>query len=67
MWTITEKKYTNEDGVSYTGYGVSSGECIVEDITPSLPAIKRFVEALNRFEASQVHIDELVENFLAEI
>ncbi len=67
MWTITEKKYTNEEGISYTGYGVSSGECTVDDITSSLPAIKRFVEALNRYEASQVHIEELVEDFLAEI
>lgn len=35
MWTITEKQYTNEDGESYTGYGVEFGKCLVEDITPS--------------------------------
>lgn len=67
MWSITEKHYTNEDGISYTGYGVAFGECRIEDITPSLSAITRFVEELNRYEASQVHIGELVENFLAEI
>ena len=33
MWTITEKQYTNEDGESYTGYGVEFGKCLVEDIT----------------------------------
>lgn len=67
MWTITEKQYTNEDGISYTGYGVTFGDCVINDITPSLSAITRFVEALNRYEASQAHIGELVENFLAEI
>lgn len=66
MWTINEKQYINEEGVSYTGYGVTYGEFCIEDITPSLSAITRFVDALNRYEASQVHIDELVENFLAE-
>lgn len=29
MWTITEKQYTNEDGESYTGYGVEFGKCLV--------------------------------------
>lgn len=66
MWTINEKQYINEDGISYTGYGVTSGECRIEDITPSLAAITRFVDVLNRFEASQVHIYELVDDFLAE-
>lgn len=66
MWTITENQYTSEDGEMYTGYGVSGGECIVNDITPSLPAITRFVEMLNKYEASQAHIYELVDNFLAE-
>ena len=28
MWTITEKQYTNEDGESYTGYGVEFGKCL---------------------------------------
>ncbi len=67
MWTITEKQYTSDDGESYTGYGVAFGKCSVEDITPSRAAIIRFVEALNKYEASPVHIYELIENFLAEV
>lgn len=67
MWTITEKQYTNEDGVSYTGYGINFGKYRIDDITPDLSAITMFVEKLNRNEASQVHAEELVENFLAEI
>lgn len=45
MWTITEKQYTNEDGESYTGYGVEFGKCLVEDITPSRTAIQQFADA----------------------
>lgn len=44
MWTITEKQYTNEDGESYTGYGVEFGKCLVEDITPSRTAIQQFAD-----------------------
>ena len=67
MWTITEKQYTNEDGESYTGYGVEFGKCLVEDITPSRTAIQQFADALNRFDASPVHIYEIIENYLAEL
>ena len=62
MWTITEKQYTNEDGESYTGYGVEFGKCLVEDITPSRTAIQQFADALNRFDASPVHIYEIIES-----
>ena len=56
MWTITEKQYTNEDGESYTGYGVEFGKCLVEDITPSRTAIQQFADALKRFDASPFNI-----------
>lgn len=67
MWTITEKRYTNEEGENYTGYGVEFGECRVEDITTSRSAIQQFVDALNKFEASPIHIYEMIENYLAEL
>lgn len=67
MWTITAKQYTSDDGESYTGFGVESGECCVDDITPDREAIGQFVDAPNKYEASPVHIYELVENYLAEI
>lgn len=67
MWRITEKQYTSEDGESYTGYGVTSGECTVNDVTLSLEEITRFVAELNKHQASQAHIYELIDNFLAEI
>lgn len=67
MWKITEKTLTTEDGESLTSYGVTSGECTVDDITPSHSAIVRFLDELNRYEASPLHIYDLVENFLAEI
>ncbi len=66
MWKITEKQYTSETGECCTGYGVTSGECTVDDITPSRTAIMAFLDALNRYEASPEHIYDLVENFLAE-
>lgn len=67
MWTITEKQYTSEDGENYTGYGVEFGKCLVENITSNKTAIQQFVDALNRFDASPVHIYEIIENYLAEL
>ncbi len=67
MWKMTETQHSSEDGGTYTSYGVSSGECTVDDITPSHTEITEFLEALNRYEASPVHIYEIVENFLAEL
>ncbi len=67
MWRITENQYTSEEGETYTGYGVTTGECTVDDVTLSLEEITRFVERLNEHQASQAHIYELIDNFLAEI
>lgn len=67
MWTITENQFTNEEGESYTGYGIASGDCLVEDITSNLTSITRLADDLNRNEASPLHIYEIIENFLAEI
>ena len=67
MWKITEKTVTTEDGESLTSYGVTSGECTVDDITPSQQAIMHFLDMLNKYEASPGHIYKLVENLLAEI
>ena len=67
MWKITEKTRTTEEGETLTIYGVTSGDCTIDDITPSHSAIVRFLDALNRYEASPRHIYDLVEDFLAEI
>ena len=67
MWTITEKQFTSDEGECYTGYGVEFGECRVDDITPDRKAIGQFVDVLNKFGASPVHIYEIIENYLAEI
>lgn len=67
MWKITEKKMVSEDGEDYTGYGVSCGECSVEDITSERAAIARLTDDLNRYEVSPLHIWDIVENFLAEL
>lgn len=67
MWKITEKKMVSEDGEDYTGYGVACEECSVEDITSERAAISKLTDDLNRYEASPLHIWDIVENFLAEL
>lgn len=67
MWKITEKKLVSEDGEDYTGYGVACGECSVEDITSERAVIAKLTDELNRYEASPLHIWDIVENFFAEL
>lgn len=67
MWKITERQLTGEDGESYTAYGVTMGECTIDNITPNHTAIVRLTDELNRYEASPIHIYEILENYLAEL
>lgn len=67
MWKITERQLTTEDGESYTGYGVTMGECTIDDITPNRAAITRLTDQLNKYEASPSHIYDILENYLAEL
>lgn len=67
MWKITEQSLVSDDGEDYTGYGVSCGECSVDDITSERSVITKLADDLNRYEASPLHIRDIVENFLAEM
>lgn len=67
MWKIIEKELVTEDGEGYTGYGVECGECSVDDITSEQTVIEKLADELNRYEASPLHIWDIVENFLAEM
>lgn len=67
MWTITEKELVSEDGSDYISYGISSEDCIVDDITSEYAVITRFADQLNRYGASSLHIMDIIENFFAEL
>lgn len=67
MWTITTDEMRTEDGVEYTAYGITGGDCTIHDISTDKDAILEFVDRLNKFGASPINAAEIVENFLAEM
>ena len=66
MYTTFSKSYTNEENVSYTGYGIlnDKNSILVEDITTDGQRLNSWVKLLNKHALSEVHILEAVEDFL---
>lgn len=55
---------TSESGESVETYGISRGKTVINDISLNKQEMIEFVELLNRLDASELHADELVEDFL---
>lgn len=66
MWKITQATRCTEDGISYTGYGISNGECTIQDICIDKEEMEEFIDKLNEFGASPINVADIVEDFLAE-
>ncbi len=64
MWKITEINVTGEDGGAVTTYGVSCGDTVINDLSPSREEVEEFVGMLNRCGASEIHAYDLAEDFL---
>lgn len=67
MWKMTTDILQTEDGVQYTAYGITGGDCTISDISTDKDVILEFVDRLNKFGASPINAADIVEDFLAEI
>lgn len=65
MYQIVDEMFRLEGNGRYRSYGVlSSGGLRIGDITVDLAAMEGFVKKLNRFEASELHLTDLVLDFI---
>ena len=64
LWFLTFIPLAAESGEIIETYGIRCGSTAIDDVCLRKPDIEDFVEKLNRFDASEIHAYDLVENFL---
>lgn len=65
MWEVFSESRCTEDNVEYTAFGVRTQNCCVADICTREGEITQFAEMLNRCSVSEVHIYDIIEDYLA--
>lgn len=66
MWKMISTRVTDESGKEVETFGISRGSTVVKDISVRRSEIEKFVDLLNRLDASEVHAYELVEDLLGK-
>jgi hypothetical protein len=64
MVEVIKKTYQSDDSMTYTGYGLRSGDFCVEDISLSYPKIKELAELCNRLQVTGDRLREVAEDFV---
>lgn len=66
MYKTIYKTYTNEENITYVGYGVENIEqnVKIENITTDEKALNKWVNILNKSDISNIHIYDMVNDFL---
>lgn len=65
MYRIVDGDFLLEEMGAYHSYGIITPNGLrIEDITLDQNALRQFVEALNRLEASELHIMDMVTDFI---
>lgn len=65
MFQIVDGDYVLIEVGPYRSYGlITPGGFRIEDITLDLSALRQFVQALNRLGASELHIMDMVLDFI---
>lgn len=67
MWQLQTTQEINEDGVSYTAYGFSCGECCISDFSSVREEAERMLTILNKNEVSPLHVYDVIEDSFAEL
>ena len=68
IYQMREDTFCNENNNFYIGYGIDVfGEkksFAIKDITTNKEALKSLIEKCNRLELSEIHIYDVIEDFL---
>lgn len=67
MWELTAEQRTNEEGVTYTAYGLRCGECVIPDFSSLREETEAFISLMNRLEVSPIHAADVVEDYFAAL
>ena len=64
MWQMTTVRVRSESGEVFESYGIKINSTVIDDISLDKEETEKFVELLNRLDASELHAYDLVEDFL---
>lgn len=64
MWQMTTARVRSESGEVLESYGIKINSTVIDDISLDKEETEKFVELLNRLDASELHAYDLVEDFL---
>ncbi|MBD5112188.1 MAG: hypothetical protein HDT42_06575 [Ruminococcaceae bacterium] len=64
MWQMTTARVRSESGEVFESYGIKINSTVIDDISLDKEETEKFVELLNRLDASELHAYDLVEDFL---
>lgn len=66
MYQLYEAIYTNENNVSYVGYGIreTKSYITIKDITSDRLEIVKLIEKMNRLELSVIHMRDVIDDFV---
>lgn len=53
---------------SYTAYGVknTATNAVINDISSSIEYVSEIVKKLNKYQASPIHLYEIIDNFISD-
>ena len=63
MWKINETEIKIE-GKKVRTFGISANAVEIKDLSTHRGEVEKFIELLNRLEASEIHAYDLAEDFL---
>ncbi|MBP1542911.1 MAG: hypothetical protein J6A16_02345 [Oscillospiraceae bacterium] len=62
MWKLTSEVCTNEEGVTYTAYGLRCKECHIPDISSVKENAERVLQIMNDNQVSTIHAADVLED-----
>lgn len=66
MYQIYEAIYTNENKVSYVGYGImeTKTRITIKDITSDRKEIEKLIDKMNHLDLSIIHMRDVIDDFI---
>lgn len=65
IYSVHNETYTL-DGIKYIGYGIKGDGIFFEDISVNFTDMKRLVTLCNCFKVEDIHMRDIIEDFLCE-
>ena len=66
MYGLLPQKFYTAEGVEYESYSLTVGTAVIQDVLPDLELMKKLLQLLQKYDPSQAHLLEIIQDFRAE-